>query len=216
MPDFVRYDESCWNTDLPANHCFTLLYYYLHITYSEFLLFRILARHGGATWDAVYQSAIKLLNGVLNISKHRDRFNDLSRDFSWVSIFYGLPSASLLAIELLRQQQHRSVSINLPRSEIIRNISVFISSLDWVAREDDGNYPLCQGARQMLEKILDAILDARPEEAAPPTQTAPTDPIMWVEELFNDGWMASGPFVDSIGAESAAAWELPGSWPFEF
>jgi hypothetical protein len=164
----------------------------------------------------VYQVAIKLLNGVLNISKQRDRINDLSRDFSWVSIFYGLPSASLLAIELLRQQQHRSVNINLPRSEIIRNISVFISSLDWVAREEDGNYLLCQGARQMLEKILDAILDARPEEAATPTQTAPTDPILWIEELFNDGWMASGPFVDSIGAESAPAWELPGNWPFEF
>jgi hypothetical protein len=152
---------------------------------------------------------------VLNISKHRDRIRGLSRDFSWVSIFYGLPSASLLAIELLRQQQQRSETIKLPRSETIRNISVFITSLDWVATKDDGNFLLCQGARHMLEKIMDAMLDTDPEEVVPAIYTAPTDPIVWVDELFGEGWMASGPFVDFVGADGTNSWEMTSNWPFE-
>ena len=84
IPDFARYDDTCWDSGLASSSCFSLLYYFLHITYSEFLLYRILARHGGSSWDAVYEVALKLLSGVLNISRHRDRIGGLSRDFSWV------------------------------------------------------------------------------------------------------------------------------------
>jgi hypothetical protein len=68
----------------------------------------------------------------------------------------------------------------------------------------------------MLERILDAILEDRHAASTPVVQNAPADPVMWVDELFGGGWMASGPFVNSLGTENAPAWELPGNWPFEF
>jgi hypothetical protein len=57
------------------------LYHHLHMSYSEFLLYRIQARHEGCPWSAVYQSASNLLSRVLIISKYRDRIGGLSMDF---------------------------------------------------------------------------------------------------------------------------------------
>jgi hypothetical protein len=122
-----------------------------------------------------------------------------------------------LAIELLRQQQLSEGShIFLPRGEIIRNVSVFISSLDWVARPDDGNYDLCQGAKILLEKILDSILETQAVESLPANQTAPANPVVWVDELFGGGWMTSGTFIDSLGTTDNPTLDVPGNWPFEF
>jgi hypothetical protein len=218
IPAFARYNDDIWDTGMAAHLCFTLLYYKLHSTYSEFLLLRMSARLGGASWEEVYDSALCLLTGVLNISKYRDRIGAMSRDFAWVSIFYGLPPAALLAIELLRQQQVSpgQCQVRLPRAEIIRNISVFISSLEWVAKPDDGNYDLCQGARQLLDSILNAILDNNPTSSEQTPQPAPADPVMWLDDMFGGGWMTSGTFVDSIGMDYTQGWEPAGNWPFEY
>jgi hypothetical protein len=142
----------------------------------------------------------------------------MSRDFAWVSIFYGLPPSALLAIELLRLQQASpgQCQVRLPRAEIIRNISVFISSLEWVAKPDDGNYDLCQGARQLLDSILNAILDSHPASSEQTPQPAPADPMLWLDDMFSGGWMTSGTFVDSIGMDYTQGWEPAGSWPFEY
>jgi hypothetical protein len=69
------------------------------------------------------------------------------------SIFYGLPSAALLAIELLRQQQQNlSLSAEIPRSETIKNLSVFISSLEWVVSPGQRIFP------QIIVPIQELIL----------------------------------------------------------
>lgn len=49
----------------------------------------------------------------------------------------------------------------------------------------------------MLESILDAILDPRPEASRDENQKAPSDPVSWIDDVFGDGWMASWPFVDT-------------------
>lgn len=214
-----RYKDSCWTSGLSPKDCFALLQINLNISYSEFLVYRILARLGGCTWTEIYKHALKLLEGVLKISKHRDRINSFAGDFSWSFIFYGLPSAALLAIQLLREhQQADSPSSGLSRAETIRRICVFTSCLEWAAPPDDGNYDLCQRARRMLEIILDAILDDSKSTPAAGFQDVPSDPVMWVDEMFSNGWMASGPFVDSLGIEYTGpdGWDLPSNWTFEF
>lgn len=199
IPAYASYHDNVWSSGLDSHLCFTLLYYHLHSTYSEFLLLRMLARLGGGSWDAVVESALSLLAGVLNISKYRDRIGAMSRDFAWVSIFYGLPPSALLAIELLRQQQASpgEPQLRLPRAEIIRNISVFISSLEWVAKPDDGNYDLCQGARQLLESILNAILDSHPASSEQTPQPAPADPVMWLDDMFSSGCTCPTTFLNA-------------------
>jgi hypothetical protein len=53
------------------------------MTYSKFLLHRILARHGAPALE-MYTDAQTLLSAVLVISNQRNRVVLLSRDFSWV------------------------------------------------------------------------------------------------------------------------------------
>ena len=80
-------------------------------------------------------------------------------------LYYGLPSASVLILELLHQNQGLgSYSTALPRAEIIRNLSVFISCLSWVARPGHGNYHTCKEAERKLSQILDQVLDPQPIE----------------------------------------------------
>lgn len=113
---------------------------------------------------------------------------DLDRHFSWIvctpsspspyctqprqdqpysqqyqALTYGLPSASVLLLELLHQSHdpgpHR---VFLPRAELIRNLSVFISLLSWVSRPGHGNYHTCKDAEKNLSRILDRLLDPQP------------------------------------------------------
>jgi hypothetical protein len=149
------------------------------------------------------------------------------------SIFYGLPSAALLAIELLRQQQQNLLaSPEIPRPETIKNICVFISSLEWVVslrrrtlpnqeltikqvKPDDGNSDLCHRAKVMLEKILDSILDSHPKTSIPVDQQAPPDPVSWIDDIFSGGWMASGPFVDGTSFDDMAMYGSGLDWSFQ-
>jgi hypothetical protein len=48
----------------------------------------------------------------------------------------------------------------------------------------------------MLEKILDTILDNQGGNSILDIQQAPPDPLNWIDDIFSDGWMVSGPFVD--------------------
>jgi hypothetical protein len=106
------------------------------------------------------------------IGEHSTRaFMDRTRDLfcrleytanSWRQVLYnGLPSAGLLAVELLRKQQQSYVSmLQVPRAELIRSLSVFVEMLEWVAGPGHGNHSLCTVTRKTLTGILDAILDA--------------------------------------------------------
>ncbi|KUJ10214.1 uncharacterized protein LY89DRAFT_656902 [Mollisia scopiformis] len=217
IPSFAKYDDNCWDSGLAANDCFSHLYCLLHFTYSKFLLYRIQARHGGCSWSAVHLTASKLLSRILIFSKHRDRISGPANDAAWEFVFYGLPSAALLAIELLRQQQQNlSPSADIPRSETIRNISVFISSLEWVAKPGDGNYDICRGAKLMLEKILDAILDPQPVASTVESQQAPLDPLSWMDDVFSGGWITSWPPTYGSGIEHELMNSTSQDWLVQF
>jgi hypothetical protein len=103
-------------------------------------------------------------------------------------LFYGLPSACVLAFELLRQEQTPGPhAIVLPRSEIIRNLTVFVSCLSWIAvpSPSHGNYAACKDVEKKLSRILDRILDPLPP-------VAPQEDLSFVETA------ASGlePYID--------------------
>jgi len=76
---------------------------------------------------------------------------------------YGVPSASVLLLELLRQSHDPGPhDVPLPRAELIRNLSVFVSFLSWVASPGHGNHNTCKQAEKRLSRILDQLLDPQP------------------------------------------------------
>lgn len=76
---------------------------------------------------------------------------------------FGVPAASVLLLELLRQSHESGPhAVPLPRAELIRNLSVFVTFLSWVSVPGHGNYKTCQQAEKKLAHILDKILDPQP------------------------------------------------------
>jgi hypothetical protein len=110
---------------------------------------------------------------------------------------YGLPSAGVLALELLQQSQARShASKHFPRSEVIQNLSVFVACLGSMHTEGDGNYQLCLQARRMLQRILDTVLSPQEPATAPNPQTLPTPSGTEFGEngIYDFSWMENAEF----------------------
>lgn len=79
-------------------------------------------------------------------------------------------------------------------------------------RPNEGNYDLCQGAKLMLEKILEAILDPQSMDPSSAAQQVPADPLSWIDELFNNGWMTHGPFGDGTAFNDATMYASGLDW----
>ena len=70
-------------------------------------------------------------------------------------------------------QTGRPFPPSISRSELIRNLSVFISCLEWVGGPGDGNHALLSRARKKLALILDEVLDCNTATGSAPTQPVP-------------------------------------------
>jgi hypothetical protein len=171
---------------------------YLDYLHSHFLLQRAVVNLAGAGHEELFETSRLILSTVNKLSSDREPLTDRSRNYSWVVSFYlfpfpvqvlkttvtcqmldyGLPSASVLAIELLHQSQGIGAPIvSFPRTEIIRNLTVFVSSLSWSARPTQANYSICIEAERKLSQILDAILDPTPTATNQPKGTT-VDPAL--------------------------------------
>ena len=72
----------------------------------------------------------------------------------------------------------------LPRSEIIQDLSVFISALATVT-VGDGNHNICQQGRRALRRVLDQILS--PPPPPPPADMGDRPPADDLNFLFPTG-----------------------------
>lgn len=86
---------------------------------------------------------------------------------------YGVPSASVLALQLLQQNQGSTAYVLPGRTELIRNLTVFTSSLSWITRPDHGDYALCIEAERRLTAVLDEILEPTPRPQQQQQQRQP-------------------------------------------
>ncbi|KAJ5103389.1 hypothetical protein N7532_003918 [Penicillium argentinense] len=163
-PDQICYDRRK-NDDL-HDGWLTIVYMYLNYLYTCFLLQRTLIKHTNTGQEALCEISRQTLGIVISITSIRSPMVDLDRHFSWIALTYGLPTASVLLLELLRQSHEPGPhNVELPRSELIRNLSVFVSLLSWVSRPGHGNYHTCKEAEKKLSRILDQLLDPQPVHA---------------------------------------------------
>lgn len=71
---------------------------------------------------------------------------------------YGVPSAGVLCVELLKATKSpRTSQVKLPRPKVIRKLSIFISCLER-ARPTDESYTLCGHMYNIITYIMDQIL----------------------------------------------------------
>ncbi|TKX20935.1 fungal specific transcription factor domain-containing protein 53 [Elsinoe australis] len=124
--------------------------------------------------------ARELLKYVLAGAGKRDFLRDFQLDLTYLIAFHGIPSAGILAVEMLKQENTRQYTPDiLPRSETIQDLSVFISALAAVEPNFGGNYAICHKARKVLKKVLDKILSpSHPVQSNPSPDAAYEDPSL--------------------------------------
>lgn len=210
IPPLMKYEPAVWQTRKSAKECYMLLIVYLDHLYSTFLLQRIVAKHTGSDSSDLYESAWALLSATLTLCRERDRLSGIQNQLSWTIVYNGLPSAGLLALELLRKAQQSPTyqsHLLIPRAELIRSLSVFIDALDWVARPGHGNYALCMASKKVLTQILDAVLDPQSyREAQTSNGGVGNDKV----ELMGVNGGAGSPSEDSAVGLQAGTWSTIG------
>jgi hypothetical protein len=140
--------------------------------YNNFLLQRALVRRCAVGVEKLVEVSQSMLSHVLEAISRRDFLGDYQLDLEYIHVAYGLPSASVLAVELLKQENERYQQQYtpyptggtqrppkfLPRSETIQALSVFVSSLAYVDRTALATSASKKG-RKFLKHVLDKILD---------------------------------------------------------
>ncbi|KAI6866253.1 hypothetical protein KC318_g16492 [Hortaea werneckii] len=135
-----------------------VLFLHTGIAQTEFLMERALLNRKAGDYKQLISTSRRILKLVLLAHARRDCFRDLQGDLMYLLALHGLPTAGVLAIEMLKQEQLRQYTPDiLPRSETIQDLSVFISALSSVG-PGEGNYRVCKQGHRALKRILDQIL----------------------------------------------------------
>jgi len=115
-----------------------------------------LGRHH--TTQGLVDSAREMLKLLVFLSEPRRSMCESGVELAWHTIYYGFPCAGILAIELLKQTKSPyTYRLDLPRSEVIQNLSVFVSSINGISSSEP-NYNVCMSMQKVTQHILDRIL----------------------------------------------------------
>ncbi|KAL2053615.1 hypothetical protein ABVK25_006268 [Lepraria finkii] len=110
---------------------------------------------------------------------------------------YGVPSAGVLYVELLKAKKSLpSNQLNIPRSEVMQKLSIFIGCLESARPENETN-SLCGHMHNVVSHIMDQILALNPTTEIQPTDAMDTiapsnlameDDTDWLQRLKNVDW----------------------------
>ncbi|KAF2003421.1 hypothetical protein P154DRAFT_86277 [Amniculicola lignicola CBS 123094] len=167
LPGHLRYD--LYNEDLvwmDLGHSMTLrmIAVYLEYLHMDFQLQRLMRRESQLAVPGLLEISMRLTNTVLVFNKQRNQAYEIMRHFPTIILFYCLPSAGVLALELRRcTLENVPLPGTVSRADIIRNLSVLISCLEWAILPGDGNHNLCNELNKMLALVLDEVLNYQPQ-----------------------------------------------------
>ncbi|PYH43754.1 fungal specific transcription factor domain-containing protein [Aspergillus saccharolyticus JOP 1030-1] len=173
-PSHMKYSAAMWNTPalMPTHQLLVLLTLNLDYLHSKFLLHRLIS---GDRSTEVFAVAQNILTTILVINDERERLRELRNDFTHIFLQYGLPSVQLICTELLHRS---SASVNaapgFSRAQLIRELTVYVSCLSWVARPGSGNYEFCKQVKARFTRILDEIIDPSHGTSRPPMAPSET------------------------------------------
>lgn len=191
LPDFARYDrQTAFGDEFSYGHsrgAELIMGPYLDHLYSLFLLERVATQRLKSTSDRLVKIARDTLKVVLEMVSLRGRAAPLAGDLAWQISAYGLPTAGVLALELLKQTRHPRKSISsIPRSEMIQNLSVFVAQLPQVVPPGEGNYVLLSQACKMLQAILDVVLAPPRPNPVEENTSQPVDQMQTLDQISDD------------------------------
>lgn len=195
LPPQLRYEGGVDSATDPLL-TFKAAQEYLGILHNDFMLQRTLCRHLGTSTAELIRLSHRILSVVLDVSNVRGQSPAMARYAPWINIFFGLPPAGVLALELLQRKRLQATSApEFAWGQVIQDLSVLVSNLRWIYLPGDANYRLADQARRSLQQILNAVL-------AEPVNSQSTDvlqnPMDFMEEqdqnMDNFLWLANSGF----------------------
>lgn len=190
LPEFLRIDvNDPWGSRRSPLEVLFLIHIRLASLDHHFLLQRILTeRVQAGSVRSLLSVCSEIFRIVVMMVDNRDYFRDFQIDFVQILCTHGIPAASILAIELLRQEQPTaSASIEafpLHRSDTIQSLSVFVACLGTI-RPGATGHESCDRARTFIKRVLDVVLAPGPADSANVVDSA-TDPTL-PNSLFEQG-----------------------------
>ena len=176
MPAQLQYKPNSPNRTTLSASTFTLqIALYQEFLMNRFLLDRLPGCGCGSTKSRqeLVETARKMLDVILLLCANRDKLTNYTVCFVWTIAYSGIPSAAVLSVELLKQSQSSwEDQIQLPRSEVIQGLSMFIGCLQWI-RPSEGNYALCVRTRKVIKRILDQVLEMPLSKTFEPKEPGP-------------------------------------------
>ncbi|KUJ18208.1 uncharacterized protein LY89DRAFT_583053 [Mollisia scopiformis] len=148
----------------------------LQFLQNKFLIDRIALARGLDNGQSLLNTAIESIDIALLYWMKRDQLMSFSCNFDWIVTFYGIPSAGVICVELLKKAASQS-TVEFSLSDAIQKLTLFIAFLEWI-RPTDGNYALAQRLRKVIRRVLDYVLEARNETAKAPNPEIPFDPML--------------------------------------
>lgn len=125
-----------------------------------------------------------------------------------------MPCASVLVLELLRQDPPTTNTYHINRSKVIQDISILISCCDSWTEPGQSNYQTCRQAQAIFSKSLDSILNCTQPVSRLHVDEADGDRATNDEEA----WKLATPdvsqdaewtvWLDSLGLQGDL-WQLP-------
>ncbi|KAL3427153.1 hypothetical protein PVAG01_00662 [Phlyctema vagabunda] len=162
----------------PKNSWGAILYFQafirLDLLQNRFLIDRVAIARGLANEQGLLDTALEMMEVTTTFWIKRDQLMKYCSMFDGFITCYGVPSAGVICVELLKQSkqeqlqaQGRSMPTGIKptttfsRSDAIQKLTMFLGFLDWV-RPTDGNQLLAGRLRKVVRRILDYVLEPPP------------------------------------------------------
>jgi len=173
------YDEEGNPKNTSGNLLYDQAFLSLQQLQNKFLIDRVAKARGLENGQGLLNTAMEMIDLSLMFWSKRDQLMAHSHGFDWIMTYYGIPSAGVICVELLKTSSGQS-SVQLSRSDAIQKLTLFIAFLEWI-RPTDGNYTLAQRLRKVVRQVLDYVLDIGEKEPAPdfvPGEQLQYDPML--------------------------------------
>ncbi|KEQ90644.1 hypothetical protein AUEXF2481DRAFT_44841 [Aureobasidium subglaciale EXF-2481] len=163
LPTRLRYDPTCWKSDLAPISCLRSAEVYLTYLQTQFHIYRLLQKFNGSYSPHLVEACSSIIETTLQIGGLHDKADHhLYSGFrASIVLCYGLPSAITLinALRTARRSMNRAQFADLVRQVSVRRLSVFIAFLEGVYRPENANHALCIKASGLMSDALDEVLE---------------------------------------------------------
>ncbi|KAJ5399819.1 hypothetical protein N7465_010308 [Penicillium sp. CMV-2018d] len=193
LPFYLQWDERT-ETTLRLKSTIPV-YIHLDLLYSNFLLQRILVKRSLAESETLVSLANQILKAMLAQIAVSQRCGSPFSELGWTIPYFGLPSAGILAIEVLRQTQNARPwpsERRFARSEVIQNLSNLASHIQYIILPQKGNYEICQQGRKVILYILDHVLAAPADASTSSTSIRAVSNDLIPSDWLNEEWLNDG------------------------